>query len=96
MPNHKNKRKLPGHGPIKCRLCFSGQEDVELHKNWRIINDPCAGGSATPEILVLGFSKGAIQAGLYQGSNFDDVLFGGKQMRNNLTKVLRAVNLLAR
>jgi hypothetical protein len=85
---------FPVHGRIVCRLCFHGTGNVRLVRNWKIINDPCAAGGHKPEILVLGFSKGATQAGLYKKEVVGNVMFGGKQTRQNLTAILRAVKLL--
>lgn len=59
-----------------------------------MINDPGAwGGGDTPEYLVLGFSKGATQAGIYQNGRFEDVAFA--DMRTRLTLALRAVGALS-
>lgn len=87
---------LPKHGKIKCRLCF-GSSDTSVRKlnsNWKIVNDPGAwGGGDCPDYLVLGFSKGATQAGIYESSRFEDVAFAG--MRPRLTEALRAMGTLS-
>ena len=57
-------------------------------------NDPGAWGSSEPEIIVLGFSKGATQADIYQNGKFEDIAFGGKQSRKNLTNILSCVGIL--
>jgi hypothetical protein len=83
---------FPAHGPIACRRCFT---DVAPQKDlgpWRVINDPGAWGSAEPEILVLGFSKGFTQAALARSGRFEDIPFA--KMRPRLTEVLRAVGVL--
>src|SRR5690348_13165688 len=53
---------LPSHGRIACRRCFAGTDEVLTLGKWRVVNDPGAWGSATPTVLVLGFSKGFTQA----------------------------------
>lgn len=59
-----------------------------------MINDPGAwGGGSNPDYLVLGFSKGATQAGFYQRGCFEDVAFAG--MRSRLTQSLRVVGVLS-
>jgi hypothetical protein len=86
---------LPKHGTINCRLCF-GASDGNMRKpnpNWKMINDPGAwGGGADPEYLVLGFSKGKTQTGIYESGMFEDVAFSG--MRSRLTAALRAMGAL--
>ena len=62
------------------------------HPDWRIINDQGAWGSTSTEVLVLGFSKGATQAGIYQSGKFEDIAFAG--MRPRLSQVLQAMKLL--
>lgn len=86
---------LPSHGKIECRACFenTSSEVSTPHPDWRMINDPGAWGSSTPEVLVLGFSKGATQAGIYQTGRFGDIAFAG--MRPRLTKALRAIGVLS-
>ncbi|MBL0404436.1 hypothetical protein JKG68_10695 [Microvirga aerilata] len=56
------------------------------------MNDPGAWGSATPRVLILGFSKGFTQAGAYRTSRFEDVPF--KNMRTRLTESLRLLGVL--
>ena len=59
---------LPMHGRVTCTDCFTAG-GVEFDRTrlegdgWRITSNPLAWGSATPEIVVLGFSKGPTQAG---------------------------------
>lgn len=57
-----------------------------------MINDPGAWGSTSPEVLVLGFSKGATQAGIYQTGKFEDIAFAG--MRPRLSQLLQAMKHL--
>ena len=56
--------------------------------------DPGAWGSARPKYLVLGFSKGATQADIYANGDFDEVAFGGKCTRRNMTSILQNVGVL--
>lgn len=85
---------LPVHGKIECRACYTGYSSATIspHPDWRMINDPGAWGSSEPEFLVLGFSKGATQAGFYEKDKFEDVAFAG--MRPRLTKVLQAMRVI--
>ncbi len=86
---------IPAHGKIECRACFANtsSEVSTPHPDWRMVNDPGAWGSSTPEVLVLGFSKGATQAGIYQTGRFEDIAFAG--MRPRLTQALRAMGVLS-
>jgi hypothetical protein len=86
---------IPKHGKIDCRLCFGKSDGSQRKPNpdWNMINDPGAwGGGDAPEYLVLGFSKGATQAGIYDSGRFEDVAFAG--MRSRLTEALRAIGVL--
>lgn len=87
---------LPKHGKINCRDCFAspGKNIAKPHGDWQIINDPGAWGSDKPEYLVLGFSKGATQAGIYQKGKFEDIAFAG--MRQRLTQALQAMGVLTK
>jgi hypothetical protein len=87
---------LPNHGKIKCTDCYEGtdKEFVKPHPEWQMINDPGAwGGSSQPEFLVLGFSKGSTQAGIYNKGKFEDIAFAG--MRPRLTQALQALGALS-
>lgn len=87
---------LPSHGKIECRICFSAA-DASVRKpntDWKMVNDPGAwGGGAKPDYLVLGFSKGATQAGIYESGRFEDIAFAG--MRPRLTEALRAMGAMS-
>ena len=86
---------LPAHGKISCRQCFSSAHEKVCAPNadWRIVNDPGAwGGGENPDYLVLGFSKGATQANIYEKGVFEDVAFA--KMRPRLTQALQAVGVL--
>lgn len=85
---------LPKHGMIDCRECYLNNDEITLpHEKWRMVNDPCAWGSDTPKYLVLGFSKGSTQAGIYQKGNFEDIAFA--KMRTRLTQALQIVGVLS-
>lgn len=85
---------LPIHGKIECSKCFESIDKVNitLHSKWRMINDPGAWGSNNPKYLVLGFSKGATQAGIYNNGKFENVAFAG--MRPRLTSALQTLGAL--
>ena len=85
---------LPGHGWIRCRRCFSVKGD-EIYLGggdpapWRLEANSAAWGSPDPEVIVLGFSKGARQS---RPLPFEAIPFAG--MWPSLTKILRALKLL--
>jgi hypothetical protein len=59
---------LPQPGRVVCAICHRGQPyafDLTRMEDdgWRITNSPLAWGNPSPEIVVLGFSKGPTQAG---------------------------------
>jgi hypothetical protein len=85
---------LSTHGKISCRACFANAQGdvVTPHPAWRMVNDPGAWGSSNPDFLVLGFSKGATQAGIYKKKRFEDIAFAG--MRPRLTQALQAMGVL--
>ncbi|MCG8029923.1 MAG: hypothetical protein N0E55_02120 [Candidatus Thiodiazotropha taylori] len=84
---------LPSHGRIKCRNCFSTEENTQESTQWRITNDPGAWGSNNPRFLVLGFSKGFTQANAYKEGSFDAVAFA--KFRPRLQNVLMRLGLLS-
>ena len=57
-----------------------------------MVNDPTAWGSTTPEILILGFSKGFTQANAFQSGRLEDIPF--KNLRTRLTEELQLLGLL--
>jgi hypothetical protein len=86
---------LPEHGKINCRACFTDNNNQAApHPHWRMVNDPGAWGSNEPEYLVLGFSKGATQAGIFDTGRFEDVAFA--KMRPRLTQALRIAGVLGK
>ena len=81
------------HGPIACLKCFPEKSAAGCTKafaDWRVDNNPGYWGSANPEILVLGFSKGANQS-----SNLPFDKIGFNRARANLREILTALNLLS-
>lgn len=90
--------KLPTHGRIDCTRCFDSCGQVEFDEtkrtegDWRITANPLAWGNDTPDVIVLGFSKGPTQAGA-TGTNFhDDIAF--KNGRAIVGKILNHIGLL--
>ena len=88
---------LPDHGRIECAICHDGRPyvfDVTRTESdgWRITNNPLACGNSTPEVVVLGFSKGPIQAGALTSHPLEKIAFRGG--RTNLAKILHHIGLL--
>lgn len=96
---------LPAHGPVDCRLCWSGCAGRERgfggktptgQDLFRLVNDPGAWGAPDPQILVLGMSKGNTQSDAMRRAHldgsFDAVPF--RKMRPRLLQVLQAVGLM--
>ena len=80
------------HGPIQCRACYSGSEPTLVLGDWRLHNNPGYYGSSDPEILVLGFSKGANQNKVAEEGNFDKIAFA--KARHRLKAVLETLNVM--
>jgi hypothetical protein len=100
---HSNLRRseavscLPEHGRVSCTLCFPNQsvlfdQTKRTEANWRITNNPLAWGSTTPEVVVLGFSKGPTQAGALASAPHDEIAY--KKSRGNVGKILAHIGLL--
>lgn len=88
---------LPNHGRVECSICHRGQPysfDLTRTENdgWRITNNPLAWGNPSPEIVVLGFSKGPTQAGALARLPHDQIAYRGG--RTNLAKILHHISLL--
>ncbi len=81
------------HGPVNCNYCFPAGSapgcTVEFG-GWRVANNPGYWGATEPEILVLGFSKGANQRSTLA---FDQIAF--HNARGNLAEILTALDMLA-
>ena len=88
---------LPDHGRVSCSLCYgdrSPQFDVtkRTEGDWRITANPLAWGNTTPEVVVLGFSKGPTQAGALTTAPHDEIAYKGG--RGNVGKIFAHVELL--
>lgn len=78
---------LPLHGRVNCTRCFVDSTRVEFDRtrrasddgNWRITANPLAWGNETPEIVVLGFSKGPTQAGALANSAHNQIAYKGSR-----------------
>lgn len=87
--------QLPPHGYIGCRKCFTGEVKQFQFSNfdgsrWQLEQPNATWGSTRPEVMVLGFSRGATQS--KPGIPFDEIAFKG--MRGSLTLILQALGLL--
>jgi len=80
------------HGPLQCRVCFSGTEKTLVLGDWRLHNNPGYYGSSEPEILVLGFSKGANQNKVAEAGDFDKIAFA--KARHRLKAVLETLYIM--
>src|SRR4051812_6024424 len=88
---------LPEPGRVECAICHRGQPyafDLTRTEEdgWRITNNPLAWGNPSPEIVVLGFSKGPTQVGAPARLPHDRIAFRGG--RTNLAKILHHISLL--
>ena len=88
---------LPAHGKINCTQCYSDDSVVfdstkYSEDGWRITANPLAWGSACPEVVVLGFSKGPTQAGALENTPHDDIAYKGSRL--NVGKILAHVGLI--
>lgn len=86
---------LPAHGVIGCRSCYPNDSNKYEFCNsdgskWKIEQPNATWGSQTPEVVVLGFSRGGNQSKL--GLPFDEIAFKG--MRTQLGRILGALDLL--
>lgn len=89
---------LPQNGRVNCRTCFSGatnfDETRESGDDWRITNNPLSWGSANPEVVVLGFSKGPTQTGALAHAPHDSIAYKGSRL--NVGKILAHIGLIER
>jgi len=88
---------LPRHGRVSCSRCHTESApafDVATRPEgeWRITANPLAWGSTTPEVVVLGFSKGPTQAGALASTPHDDIAYKGSRL--NVGKILAHVGLI--
>lgn len=90
---------LPSHGRVICNVCHLGEaysfDRTRTERDgWRITNNPLSWGSESPEIVVLGFSKGPTQAGALASAAHDGIAFKGG--RTSLAKILHHLSLIER
>lgn len=93
-------KSLPASGQIACARCFSScgasiqfDQTKRTEGDWRITANPMAWGNVTPEIMVLGFSKGPTQAGALVSTPHNEIAYKGG--RHNVGKILAHVGLIA-
>lgn len=80
------------HGPTNCQDCFMGTEKTLAIGDWRLHNNPGYYGSSVPQILVLGFSKGANQNKTAEEDDFDKIAFA--KARHRLQQILDALGIM--
>lgn len=90
--------KLPNHGRIDCKKCYSATSiDFDKTKctegNWRITANPLSWGNTEAEVIVLGFSKGPTQAGALERATHDEIAYKGS--RSNVGKILAHIGVLS-
>lgn len=89
---------LPFHGKIACDLChhrpvvFDETRTPSSSGDWRITANPLAWGNQSPEVLVLGFSKGPSQAGALNVLPHNDIPY--RKGRMQVGRILAHVGLL--
>ncbi len=80
------------HGSISCRECFTNAESVLTFGQWKLHNNPGYYGSSSPEVLVLGFSKGANQNKAARNGDFDKIAFANA--RHRLQIILETLEIM--
>lgn len=80
------------HGPTQCRKCLPETALTAAMGDWRLQNNPGYYGSSNPEILILGFSKGANQVKVADCGDFDRVAFANA--RHRLQQVLEVLGIM--
>lgn len=89
---------LPEHGRSDCALCFGAGERPRFGRSmvgeasWRLTHSPLAWGNTTPEVVVLGFSKGPTQAGAMDNVAHNEIPYKGGRLA--VGKILAHVGLL--
>lgn len=91
------RTSLPNHGRLQCDACFDSKTDwnkseLRTGDGWHLLNNPMSWGSSTPEILMLGVSKGTRQSTDLETKSHNEIPFAG--FRPQLTKALRLLGLL--
>jgi hypothetical protein len=81
------------HGSINCRDCFTGSSEKMMNfGDWRLHNNPGYYGSSSPEILILGFSKGSNQNKVALSGEFDKIAFANA--RHRLQSILESLEIM--
>ena len=89
---------IPKSGRISCNKCFKNNVEfgrTELYSSdqrWRINNNPLAFGGTSPEVAVMGFSKGPTQVNALMQGQLHDIAFKGGRLA--LAKIMRRIGLL--
>ncbi|MGH8463095.1 MAG: hypothetical protein ACRER5_03045 [Pseudomonas sp.] len=78
------------HGWNACRACHNAGDDLRVDGDWHIRANPGYWGASEPEVLVLGFSKGANQT-TRAPEEFDRIAFNG--IRERLQDVLATLGV---
>jgi hypothetical protein len=81
------------HGWNACCRGKDACSEVTRHGDWVLRTNPGYWGSTNPEVVVLGFSKGANQIRAAISGDFDGIAFAGARPR--LKQVLTTLGLLA-
>lgn len=79
------------HGWRLCRECHPPGCDVTRSGEWHLRANPGYWGASSPQVLVLGFSKGANQIREAEKGEFDSVAFAGA--RDRLATILHTLNV---
>jgi hypothetical protein len=79
------------HGWQPCRACHIPEQGVRVEGEWHLRANPGYWGSSSPQVLVLGFSKGANQIAAAESGSFDGVAFA--RMRDRLQQVLETLEI---
>jgi hypothetical protein len=78
------------HGWTPCRTCHAGRSKTQRER-WHLTANPGYWGARNPSILVLGFSKGAMQVGAIEKEPFEQVAF--KAHRRELQRILKRLGV---
>ena len=88
---------LPASGRIDCAICHSDMtpsfdRTKTREGDWRLTWNPLGWGATSPEIVVLGFSKGPTQTGALASEVHESIAYKGS--RKNVGKIMRHVGLI--
>lgn len=90
-------KRLPSHGRVACAQCYGESTVVfdvtkRTEGGWRITCNPLAWGNQSPEVIVLGFSKGPTQAGALARAPHNEIAYRGSRL--NVAKILAHIGLI--